>query len=69
MKVEVKSAGFECGNDAEIFINSCWCRPKENESGHLRGLEILIFDPFGVRIKSCQVFDTYKSSDALEAFI
>ena len=42
---------------------------ESNESGHYRGLHIVIINPFTGIVESAQVFDTYKTSKRLNEFI
>ena len=41
----------------------------KNESGHYRGFHIVVYNPDLGKIETAQVFDTYKSSTGLDAFI
>ena len=54
---------------AEISINNSPVKMPKNENGNFRGLHIVILDPKNGKIENSQVFDTFKSSDALEEFI
>ena len=40
-----------------------------NESGHYRGIHLVVFNTFHGYVDSAKVFDTYKSSDLFEDFI
>ena len=42
---------------------------EKNSSGHLRGLHVVVIDPFDGKVKFAKVFDTYKDSMDLEYFI
>ena len=69
MVILVKSAGFEGGNYAHIYVDGQEVPMKSNINGHFRGLHIVLINPeSGQNI--CQgIFDTYKSSDQFEAFL
>ena len=41
----------------------------KNVDDHYRGLHIVIFNPATGQVESAQVFDTYKSSEQLDAFV
>lgn len=68
--VTVNSAGFDNGNFAEIMINNELVDIEENENEHERGLHIAIINPLkGGKVEFAQIFDTYRSSEALDKFI
>ena len=54
---------------AEISIDGTAVKMLKNESNHYRGLHLVIIDPDSGKVVTNQVYDTYKSSDALEAVI
>lgn len=45
MIVLVKSAGFEAGNYAHIYIDGEEVEMETNEKGHYRGLNIVLINP------------------------
>lgn len=63
------SAGFTNGNFAHITINDQKVTVDKNVSGHFRGLHIVIINKSNGKVKIAKVFDTYKSSQELDAFI
>lgn len=42
---------------------------KKNESGHFRGLHIVVIDGNTGKVEKAQVFDTYASSDGFDTFL
>ena len=69
MVVHVISAGFDSGNLAKILINDKLIKVETNESGHLRGLHIVVISPINGKVIEARVFDTYKSSVGLNNFL
>ena len=69
MVVHVISAGFDSDNIAKILINDNLIEVEKNESGHLRGLHIVVISPINGKVISAKVFDTYKSSAGLNDFL
>ena len=67
--VKVVSSGFEGKNSAEITINNEKVEIEENENGHFRGLHVAIIHPNSAEILEKRAFDTYKTSEALDATI
>lgn len=41
----------------------------KNENGHLRGLHIVVINTIYGTVETCQVFDTYKTSNNFDEFI
>ena len=68
MVIQVTSAGYNGGNFAKIMINDKQVKVEKNENNHYRGLHIVIVNPQTGKVESAQAFDTYISSEALEAF-
>ena len=67
--IEVFSSGFMGTDHAEIGIDNIGIEMDPNESGHFRGLHIVVINPFTGEVEWCQVFDTYKSSKNLNEAI
>ena len=67
--VKALSAGFDCGNIAEITINDVSLNFEANSNNHHRGLHVAVIDPLSAKVSKSRVFDTYKSSDDFEEFI
>ena len=67
--VEVKSAGLNAGNFAEISVNQKLIKLDQNENGHYRGLHIVIINPHTGKVSRAKVFDTYKSAERFDEFI
>ena len=67
--VRATSSGFEGENFAKIAIDGKQIEFDKNENGHFRGLHICIINPSTAKAVFAKVFDTYKSSDALEDFL
>ena len=42
---------------------------EKNESGHFRGLHIVVVNPSKARVELAKVFDTYKTADGFDDFI
>ena len=68
LMVTAESAGFKGGNYAKISLNDMPVFMPNNESGHDRGLHMVIVDAATGVIQDAQIFDTYKSSDSLSAW-
>ena len=66
--VTVESAGFKGGNYAKISLNDMPVFMPNNESGNDRGLHMVIVDAATGVIQDAQIFDTYKTSDALKVW-
>ena len=70
MVATVTSAGFHAGNFANMKLNNDAAITVEpNENGHYRGLHIVIMSPNTGIVVFAKIFDTYKSSEALDSFI
>ena len=69
LKIKVDSAGYEGRNEAVITLNNELVKVNPNVNGHLRGLHLVVINSANGKIKTAQVFDTYKSSEELESFI
>ena len=67
--VQVKSAGFEAGNYAEILVDGKAIECLENSKGHMRGLHVVIIDPKTGKTHWAQVFDTYDDAMAFQEFV
>ena len=67
--IKVESAGYDAGNYAKITINDVPVNILPNESGHRRGLNIVIIDPSTGNVELSQCFDTYKTSEKLNGLI
>lgn len=67
--VQVESAGFHGGNFAKIFIDDDPVDMALNENDNDRGLHIAVLNHLNGQIDIAQIFDTYKTSEALNAFI
>lgn len=67
--IQVSSAGFYQGNYAFIKLDGLPITMEPNESGHFRGLHIVIINPLTGDIEAGKVFDTYKSSAMINLFI
>ena len=67
--IQASSAGFNAGNFAKITMNSMQVPVEKNESGHYRGLHLVIINPKSGQVESAKVFDTYKTSAALDELI
>lgn len=67
--IHASSSGFEGANDSEITINGEKVVMQLNENGNLRGLHLAVIDPEDGHVALASVFDTYKSSCALDNFI
>ena len=63
-----KTAAFDDGNYARITINDEAIKFKDTAADQ-RGLHIAVIDPKEFKVAMAKVFDTYKSSDELDAFI
>ena len=57
------------GNFSKITINNVLVLTKSNKNGNLRGLHIVIINPFNGNIETSKIFDTYESSKDFENFI
>ena len=68
MVVKVESAGFNAGNFAKISINDVPIEVAENESGHFRGLHLVVVDLDTANVEFTKVFDTFKSETTFLAF-
>ena len=69
MVVHVTSSGFDSGNIAKILINDNLIEVEKNESGHHRGLHIVVISPVDGKVIASKAFDTYKSSNGLNHFL
>ena len=69
MVIHVISAGFDSDNIAKILINNKVIEVETNESGHHRGLHIVVISPIDCKVMKAKVFDTYKSSAGINDFI
>lgn len=67
--LSAESAGFEAGNNATIKLNGVDVKMKVNENNNYRGLHVVVFDAFRGLLLHNQVYDTYRSSEKLEAWI
>ena len=67
--VHVNSAGFDGLDKAEIFVNDRPVKMGKNESGHYRGLHIVVLNPKTGNCEMAMAFDTYKSSKRLDEFV
>lgn len=67
--VQAVSAGFEAGNFAKIIIDNKPVKLPKNENGHHRGLHLVVMNSSNGQVEFCKVFDTFKSSSALEEFL
>ena len=72
--VQSSSAGFEAGDFALITINDIPVSIEELyknkvEKCNYRGLHIVVINPSTGKVESANIFDTYKSSFGLDAFI
>ena len=68
MIIQVVSAGFDGGNQAVITINDVPIEVGKNESGHYRGLHIVLVNPLNGNVEWARVFDTYKDDKAFDEF-
>lgn len=66
--VQASSSGFEGKNFAMIKLNGFQVTMEKNESGHYRGLHLVIFNPYKGVVTTAKVFDTYKSSKRVNEF-
>ena len=67
--IQATSAGFDAGNQAKITVNGAEVDPEKNENDHFRGLHVALINPHDGEVSWAQVFDTYKESTKLDAFI
>ena len=67
--INASSSGFDGSNDSQMTINGKTIVMQENENGNLRGLHLAVINPEQGQIVSAMVFDTYKTSSALDNFI
>ena len=67
--IAATSSASNTGNLASISINDVKVGCKKNESGHDRGLHIVVANESTGAVEAGEVFDTHKSSIALEQFI
>lgn len=67
--ISAASAGFLAGNFAKITINGIPVQCQKNENDNYRGLHVVVINPTNGEVCWAVVFDTYKSSDALNEFI
>lgn len=67
--LKVQSGGFEAGNSAKISIDNIEVELEPNEDDHFRGLHLVAIDPADASVRFAQVFDTWLTSEELEAFI
>ena len=67
--IQVKSAGYNAGNFAQVTIDGTPVEMEKNENGHFRGLHVIVVNPYTAKPEVSKVFDTYKSSKNLEIFI
>ena len=67
--IEVLSAGYHAGDHAKIIIQTSAVKMDQNESGHYRGLNIVIINPENNQVVLSKVYDTYKTSKDLDDLI
>lgn len=67
--IHVESSGYNGLNFATIAINDKPVEMQLNSSNHKRGLHVVVINPADGEVEYAQVFDTYKSSEELDAFI
>ena len=67
--MSVVSAGQKAGSSAKITVNDAAVEMEMNKNKHYRGLHIVILNPADYKAVVAKVFDTYESSEELEAFI
>lgn len=69
MVINATSAGFEGGNIAKITIDNIEVKCVGNSEHDSRGLHLVIINPHNGHVEKAEVFDTFKSSASIEAFI
>ena len=69
MLIQVKSAGFEGGNMAEISINNVPVEIKKNENNDYRGLHVVLINHDDGKVILAQAYDTYQTSEKLDELI
>ena len=67
--IQVSSGAHESGNFARITINDVPVEVEMNEHNHDRGLHIVLINSSNGQVQLAKVFDTYRTSDAFDAFI
>lgn len=67
--IQAQSGGFSAGKFAKVTLNDTPITPANNESGHLRGLHMVVVSPSTGKVELAQVFDTYASSEKLDQLI
>ena len=67
--ISATSGGYDNGDLAKIMINNVPIEMQANENNHFRGLHLAVINNQNGHIETNQVFDTYDSSDKLDAFI
>ena len=67
--IHAKSSGFQAGNTALISINDIPVKMNKNESGHFRGLHIVVINSLDGKVEMTKVFDTYKSSEGFNKYL
>ena len=72
MHLSVTSAGYythDYGRETVIRINGVAVKIQPNENYHLRGMHIVIINPFNGKVEFAKAFDTHESSAAFDRFI
>ena len=69
MILQVESAAFYAGNYSKVTLDDVHIQLRKNSSGHYRGVHIILINPISGKVEFAKVFDTYKSSIALNNFI
>ena len=67
--ISAESGGYDNGDFAKIMINNVPVEMQKNENDNFRGLHMVVINNENGHIETNQVFDTYDSSDKLDAFI
>ena len=67
--IQASSAGNLGGDYAKITINGTAIDVERNEHNHYRGLHVVVINPLDYKVEVAKVFDTYITSDSLNAFI
>ena len=67
--IKATSSGFNGLDLAKVSINGTPVSIEANESGHHRGLNIVVVDPSNGKILVAKAFDTFKTSFGLDTFI
>ena len=67
--ISATSGGYDNGDFAQIMINNVPIEMQANENDNFRGVHMVVINNESGNVETNQIFDTYESSDKLDAFI